>query len=190
MNKTRTKGLILISLFAALTAIGAFIKIPIPYVPITLQLLFCVYSGILLGARWGLYSQLLYLAIGLIGIPIFTNGGGPSYVLQPTFGYLVGFVLCSYIVGRLTENLRECKFHKVFGAVLVGIIGLYICGLTHLYIILNFYLHKPASIQAVIGTGLIPFIPTDLISAVIATLSSIHILPILRRSGLLITTEQ
>ena len=110
MNKTRTKGLILISLFAALTAIGAFIKIPIPYVPITLQLLFCVYSGILLGARWGLYSQLLYLAIGLIGIPIFTNGGGPSYVLQPTFGYLVGFALCSYIVGRLTENLRECKF--------------------------------------------------------------------------------
>ena len=62
---------------------------------------------------------------------------------------------------------------QVFGAVLAGITGLYICGLTHLYIILNFYLHKPASVLAVIGTGLIPFIPTDLISAVIATLSSV-----------------
>jgi biotin transport system substrate-specific component len=78
----------------------------------------------------------------------------------------------------------------VFGAVLAGITGLYICGLTHLYIILNFYLHKPASVLAVIGTGLIPFIPTDLISAVIATLSSVHILPILRRSGLLTTPNQ
>ena len=72
MNKTKTKGLILISLFAALTAIGAFIKIPIPYVPITLQLLFCVYSGILLGQDGAVFS-LLYLAVGLIGIPIFTN---------------------------------------------------------------------------------------------------------------------
>ncbi|HZJ58004.1 MAG TPA: biotin transporter BioY [Clostridia bacterium] len=186
INKTGTKGLILISIFASLTAIGAFIKIPIPYVPITLQLLFCAYSGILLGARWGLYSQLLYLAIGLIGIPIFTNGGGPSYILQPTFGYLVGFALCSYIIGRFTENLRELTFHRVLGAVLAGMVGLYLCGLTHLYIIMNFYMQKPSSIQAVIGAGLIPFIFTDLLSAIIASLSSVHILPILRRTGLLL----
>ena len=185
MENTKVKDMILIALFAALTAIGAFIKIPIPYVPITLQVLFCAYSGLLLGAKCGLYSQLTYLAVGLIGIPIFTNGGGPAYILQPTFGYLVGFALCSYIIGRLTQNLKEYKFHRIFGAVLVGLVGVYIFGLTHLYIIMNFYLHKPMSVTAVIGAGLIPFIPTDLLSAIIVSFSSIYILPILKRTGLL-----
>jgi len=185
MGNFKAKDMILIASFAALTAIGAFIKIPIPYVPITLQVLFCAYSGLLLGAKRGLYSQLLYLAVGLIGIPIFTNGGGPAYVLQPTFGYLVGFALCSYIIGKTTENMREYKLHRVFGSVLMGLVGLYICGLTHLYLIMNFYLHKSMSISAVIGVGLIPFIPTDLLSAIIASLSSIYVLPILKRTGLL-----
>lgn len=185
MENFKAKDMILVALFAALTAIGAFIKIPIPYVPITLQVLFCAYSGLLLGARRGLYSQLLYLAVGLIGIPIFTNGGGPAYVLQPTFGYLVGFALCSYIIGKVTENVKEYKLHKVFGAVLLGLMGLYICGLTHLYLIMNFYMHKSMSVSAVLGVGLIPFIPTDLLSAIIASLSSIYVLPILRRTGLL-----
>ena len=184
-ENTNVKNLILIAMFAALTAIGAFIKIPIPYVPITLQVLFCAYSGILLGAKRGLYSQLVYLGIGLIGIPIFTNGGGPAYILQPTFGYLIGFALCSYIVGRLTEKVKEYKFYRVLGAILAGLLGVYVCGLTHFYMIMNFYLHKPMSIQAVIGAGLIPFIPTDLLSATLASLSSVYILPILRRAGLL-----
>lgn len=185
MEKMKVKHLILIAMFAALTAIGAFVKIPIPLVPITLQVLFCAYSGILLGARHGLYSQLVYLGVGLMGIPIFTNGGGPAYVLQPTFGYLVGFALCSYIIGKLTENLKEYRFHKIFGAVLAGLTGVYLCGLTHFYIIMNFYLHKPMSLGAVIGAGLIPFIPTDLTSAFIASLSSVYILPILRKAGLM-----
>ena len=76
-------NLILIALFAALSVVGAFVKIPTPLVPFTLQTLFCVYAGFLLGARRGFASQLLYLLIGLIGIPVFALGGGPSYVLQP-----------------------------------------------------------------------------------------------------------
>ena len=67
----------------------------------------------------------------------------------------------------------------------MGLVGLYICGLTHLYLIMNFYLHKSMSISAVIGVGLIPFIPTDLLSAIIASISSIYVLPILKRTGLL-----
>ena len=86
MNKISTKNLILIGLFAALIVAGAFIKIPIPYVPFTLQFLFILFAGMLLGKRLGLLSQVVYLLIGLTGAPVFTNGGGPGYVLQPTFG--------------------------------------------------------------------------------------------------------
>lgn len=185
MPKIRVKDMILIAMFAALTAVGAFIKIPTPIVPFTLQVLFCAYTGILLGAKHGLYSQLVYLGIGLLGIPIFTNGGGITYVFQPTFGYLVGFAFCAYIIGKLTERLKEYKMHKILGSVLAGLSAVYLFGLAHLYMIMNFYLHKPMSIKAVIAAGLIPFIPTDLISAVIAAASSVYILPILKKSGLL-----
>lgn len=111
--KIKTRDMILISMFAALTAIGAFIKIPTPIVPFTLQYLFCAYSGVLLGAKHGLYSQLLYVGIGLMGIPIFANGGGPTYIFQPTFGYLLGFILCAYVIGKSTEKLKKLLLWKL-----------------------------------------------------------------------------
>ena len=86
--KNKVNDLVMISLFAALTAVGAFIKIPIPHVPLTLQTLMVMFAGLILGSRRGALSQLLYLVIGLLGIPIFAQGGGPGYVLQPSFGFL------------------------------------------------------------------------------------------------------
>ena len=74
MNKLNTKSLILCSLFAALIAVGAFIKIPIPVVPFTLQVLFTTLAGLLLGPRLGAISVGIYLLVGLIGIPVFTQG--------------------------------------------------------------------------------------------------------------------
>ena len=82
----------------ALTAVGAFIKIPLPYIPFTLQTFFVFYSGILLGAKLGMLSQIIYILIGLVGIPVFSNGGGPSYVFQPSFGFLIGFIISTFFV--------------------------------------------------------------------------------------------
>ena len=83
------KRMILISFLAALTAIGAFLKIPIGITSITLQFMFTAMAGILLGAKDGSISQIVYILIGLIGFPVFTMGGGFSYVLQPSFGFLL-----------------------------------------------------------------------------------------------------
>ena len=69
-------------MFAALIAVGAFIRIPIPYVPFTLQLFFTTLAGLLLGPKLGAASSLVYMITGLIGIPIFTEGGGPGYILS------------------------------------------------------------------------------------------------------------
>ena len=97
------KTLFLVILFAALTALGAYIKIPIQPVPVTLQVFFALLSGALLGAELGALSQVLYLLAGLLGLPVFAFGGGLTYVLQPTFGYLIGYVLAAYVVGRMLE---------------------------------------------------------------------------------------
>ena len=85
--------LALTALFAALVAAGAFIRIPIGTVPVTLQFVFANLAALLLGVKWGTLAIGLYIALGLVGVPIFTAGGGFTYVLQPTFGYLLGFLL-------------------------------------------------------------------------------------------------
>ena len=87
-----TRDMVLFALFTALIAIGAFIRIPVPFCPFTLQLLFTTLAGLLLGSRRGAASVAVYVLLGLVGLPVFTSGGGPSYIFQPTFGYLIGFI--------------------------------------------------------------------------------------------------
>ena len=111
----KTRDLILIAMFAALTAIGAFIRIPLPVVPITLQYFFCALGALLLGAKKGALAQILYVAVGLIGIPIFTKGGGPQYIFQPSFGYLIRIYIWSIYnrkVLRKTQgtNNKKCIY--------------------------------------------------------------------------------
>ena len=179
---------ILIALFAALTAIGAFIQIPTPLVPFTLQYLFCAYSGVMLGSKTGLYAQLLYVGIGLIGIPIFTKGGGPSYVLQPTFGYLLGFIACAYVVGLLTERQEKLRLVPTMLALLAGLTVLYAAGVLYLYGIVNFYLGKSMSMQGALAAGFLPYITADFILSVLIAVTSIKVMPVLRRTGLVQAT--
>lgn len=187
--KFTVREMTLISLFAALTAIGAFIKVPTP-IPFTLQFLFCTYAGLFLGAKNGLYSQALYMLIGLIGIPVFTNGGGPAYVLQPTFGYLIGFAACAYIVGKIVDISDKIRFWPIFGTILCGLIVVYLFGVSHLYLIVNLYLHKEMTVMAALVTGFLPYVVFDVLQGIIIAMSAVRIIPILRRSGYLKNTKQ
>jgi len=181
--KLTLREMILISIFAALTAVGAFIKIPTPLVPFTLQFFFCAYSGIFLGAKNGLYSQLLYITIGLIGIPVFANGAGPAYILQPTFGYLLGFMACSYVIGRFSQNLPHITFLKIFSVVLLGLCFVYLFGVAYLYLIINFYLHKQMTLITAITLGFVPYITSDFILSILVSLTAVRVVPILKKNG-------
>jgi biotin transport system substrate-specific component len=176
--KSRVSDLTFISLFAALTAGGAFIKIPVPYVPLTLQTLMVMFAGLVLGSRRGAMSQLLYLAIGLIGLPIFAHGGGPGYVLQPSFGFLVGFIPGAYLIGKIVENEPVLKFPRVLAALLVGQAAIYLIGISYLHFVFNFIIHKPISLSATLAIGLFAFIPGDIIKTIIA---AAVLVPIRRR---------
>ena len=108
MNQHRTlRSLILAALLGALTAIGAWLQIPVGITSITLQFLFTAFAGVLLGWKWGAVSQLLYVAIGLLGLPVFTQGGGIGYVLQPSFGFLLGLIPAAAVIGALTPRHRS-----------------------------------------------------------------------------------
>lgn len=180
----KIRNLILVALFAALTAVGAFIKVPIPFIPFTLQYLFCAFAGILLGARLGALSQIVYVAAGLIGLPIFAEGGGFDYVFKPSFGYLIGFIVAAFVIGKLTEGVRKLTLVRSLTAVLSGLFFIYLFGLVYLYIIMNFYFHLNKNVGWVLMNGFVIFIVKDLVLSVIIALSSIRIVPAIKQRNL------
>ena len=139
MEKRRiaTRNMILCALFASLIAIGAFIKIPIPYVPITFQGFFVLLAGFLLGPKYGCISMLIYIAVGLVGFPVFTAGGGIMYVLQPTFGYLAGFAVCAYVAGARARRLERPGVGSLFLSGMLGMVPVYIIGTLYFYFIIT-----------------------------------------------------
>lgn len=163
-------GMILSAMFAALTAIGAFIEIPIPMVPFTLQVLFVYFAGSLLGSRYGALSQLVYLAVGLSGVPVFAKGGGIGYILQPTFGYLIGFLVAAYMIGKMIEKQPKPAFKHFFIAHFSGLLVVYGIGIAYLYGMMNFVNGTPISLWNAIFYGFILAIPGDLLLCLVATL--------------------
>ncbi|MFD3156924.1 biotin transporter BioY [Haloimpatiens sp. FM7330] len=176
-----TRNLILVAMFAALTAIGAFIKVPIPYVPFTLQYLFCALAGIILGSKLGAASQIVYVIIGLAGVPVFTEGGGLNYIFKPTFGYLIGFIVAAYVIGKIRENVKEVTFIKTILTLFAGLFFIYLFGVIYLYISYNLYLGKNVSFSFALYYGVVICIAGDLVLTVITAYISVKLVPVLRK---------
>ncbi|MDE6712250.1 MAG: biotin transporter BioY, partial [Lachnospiraceae bacterium] len=117
-----TKNLVFMSLFAALIAVGAFIRVPMPLIPFTLQTFFVMMAGNLLGAKYAAGSALVYVLIGLCGVPVFTGGGGFTYIFQPTFGYLIGFIFAAFFIGMIVHKKRQSSWKRLLAGDLVGLI--------------------------------------------------------------------
>ena len=179
--KISTRDMILVSFFAALMVVGAKISLNLPFIPASLQLVFCCFAGILLGARLGTLSQLIYMIIGLIGIPVFSKPmAGPQYILLPSFGYIIGFVVAAYVIGFIRE-----RYNKIFIAVLCGIMIDYIIGIPYMYAIINLYIGKSMSFQRVLSIGFVPFIVKDLVGGAIVAAIATATIPALKSAGLL-----
>lgn len=175
MKKITSRDMIRCSLFSALIAIGAFIQIPIPMMDyFTLQFFFVLMAGLILGSRLGMISVGVYLIIGLMGIPVFAAGGGIGYVLRPSFGYLIGFLLSAYSVGKLSEK-ADGKFKSYFLSCIVGLIITYLFGMVYKYMILRFYADTPMS-MILVFMGAFPLdMPGDFILCILASFVRIKI---------------
>ena len=157
-----TRTLTRTALFAALTAAGAFIRIPLGYSSITLQFFFTAMAGCLLGPVWGPVSQAVYVALGLIGLPIFTQGGGLTYLLQPTCGFLLGLIPAAWVIGLLTVHRPPHPVRTAL-ACLAGLTVLYAVGLPYMAVILNQYMGKAMGFSAILWAGMLPFLPGDML---------------------------
>ncbi|MCF4151396.1 biotin transporter BioY [Dethiosulfovibrio sp. F2B] len=178
--KIKTRDMVLVALFAGLTAVGAFLRIPIGPAPISMQNFFTVMSGCLLGARLGAASQGLYVSLGLIGVPVFTSGGGPSYLLNPTFGFLLGFIFCAWIIGRLMDGKKPSVF-GFFLASLVGSTVVYAIGVPWLYVILTKVSGMDITFMEAVKMGCLVFIPGDLVKIALVSWLSSRIVPLIAK---------
>ena len=177
----KTKDMILVALFAALTAVGAFIRIPLGVSTITLQLLFTALAGVLLGARLGLLSQAVYVLLGLVGLPIFASGGGFAYLLHPTFGFLLGLLPTAYIIGRLTE--RDGSPGRVALACLAGFAALYLVGVPYMGVICNVYLGRGMTLWQILKAGMLIYLPGDGLKIAVCALLAPQLARALARAG-------
>lgn len=102
--------------------------------------MFVLMSGFLLGSKLGMISVGVYVLLGLFGLPIFAAGGGFTYVLRPSFGFLLTFILTAFVVGLLTEKTKKRTFLNYFVIALIGLIITYGIGLIYKYVMLNLYI--------------------------------------------------
>ena len=185
MRKKRrfsTYDYILIPLMAVLTCAGGLIRLPLPPVPFTLQTLFVYLAGLILGQKKGVYSQLLFLMLGLSGLPVFSGGGGPSYVLHPTFGYLLGFPLAAFIMGHVKGfSLKKVKTATIVRAA-AAVTVILIPGALYVYLNLTFIAGGASSISpaAALSGGVLVFLPGEIIKIMLAFIILKRLAPYLR----------
>lgn len=169
------KNMMLSALFTALMVIGAFIRLPLPFfgTSFTLQVLFCICSGLLLGPKWGSVSMACYLALGLVGIPVFTKGGGISYVFQYEFGYLLGFIAMAFTAGTLRRKFYPGKaFLSASVAVSCSILAMYLVALPYIFLLSALYVGEALPLSRLLTAFCVGFLPLDILKGVLAVFIS------------------
>ncbi len=163
-SKASIRGMIYASMFGAMTAIGAWIIIPLPLIPITLQTLFLSLAAALLGGYLGALSQIIYVSLGIIGLPVFAGGkAGFGVLMGPTGGYLVGFILGAYIMGTLIEKKERPGFAWIAASMFIGLMVIYVFGVAQLMMVAQLSLKKALLV------GVLPPLPGDIIKIAAAT---------------------
>lgn len=170
MNKQKsnikTKDIIYISLFVTIIYISGLIRLNIFSIPFTLQTFAVMLTACFLGAKKGLFVVLIYIFSGLIGLPVFTKGGGIFYVLEPTFGYIIAFIPAVLFIGFNKNKIKNIYMFIVLLFV-AGIIMLFI-GSIYVYILLSF--SSGIKLSVLINGYFLLFIPAELVKSILAAI--------------------
>lgn len=171
---TPLRPMIYASLFAALTAAGAYLFVPVGPVPIVLQNMFVFLAGLLLGSRWGLASVAVYLLAGICGLPVFAGGtGGIGRFAGPTGGFLLGYLPVVFLVGWIAER-RPGHMYRDVAAMVLGAAVLYACGVPWLKMVTGMPLAKAFAV------GVYPFLVGDALKIAAAALIAKSVRPVMR----------
>jgi biotin transport system substrate-specific component len=164
------KGMVYASMFGAMTAVGALVSIPLQPVPIVLTNLFLNIAAVLLGPALAALSQIIYILLGVIGLPVFSGGkAGFGVLLGPTGGYLVGFVLGAFVIGWIVRQKKEPTVAWLVFSMTIGLAVIYACGVLQLALVAKLSLTKALAV------GVLPFLIGDALKIAVATAISLRL---------------
>lgn len=177
---SRTTNLILTALFTALTTVGAMLSLPLPFtpVPLTLATLASLLAGAFVGPKYGSLSQLIYILLGTIGIPVFHNlTAGIGILAGPTGGYLLGYITTAFFTGILLK--KNTQTMRIILACLFGTLSCYVFGTCW------FVLSTGTSLLAALASCVFAFLPGDLIKILAAVILIRRLKPVLPQKVML-----
>ena len=169
-DRLTTKGMVYASMFGAMTAVGALISVPLQPVPVTLQTFFLYLAGALLGRRLGVLSQIIYVLLGVLGLPVFSGGkAGLGVLMGPTGGYIIGFIIAAFVIGKLVEMREHPRLPWLVLSMLAGGCIVYTLGILQLMVVAGL-----SPIKA-LTAGALPFIPGDILQIAAAAAVALKI---------------
>jgi biotin transport system substrate-specific component len=170
------------ALFVALMVAGTYISIPFYPVPLTFQTVVCVLSGLLLGWKKGLVAMATYVALGLIGVPVFSGGsGGLASVFKPTFGYIIGFVLAALAAGLIRGNAQKVQPWRYLLAAFAAFLVNYACGIAYFIPMWIYYYGGMATWKQYLVLWNLLYMPKDLLLCAMAAYLSWRVVPAIER---------
>ncbi len=170
--------LTLSALFCSLICVGSFIKFPMPnMMPITLQTFFVLLTGLVLPLKASTLAILTYIALGFIGLPIFSGGGGIGYILMPNFGFIIGFLIATVIISVVAQKLKYSKLWQYIVISLLGVAVIYIIGVLYFAFITNVHNNNDYSTIWFVQTVFLPFLPKEIICIILASFTAYKIRP-------------
>ena len=171
-RKRRAREVALIALFVAVTVVFGFIKIPMQPVAVSLLTLATALAGCFLTPLSAALSQIIYVVMGLIGIPVFTAGGGPAYVFQPSFGFLLTLPFMAAAISFAVRHDRflppKARFLWRHGmSLLISLLQL-LFGTFYYYLLCRYYMHSDLTLAAAMMSCFVLFIPGAIIKSAVS----------------------
>ena len=154
MRNKKIKDLVMMGICLAIIIVCSKISIPIGAIPLTLQTFAVFISSLILGWKASLVL-IAYVGLGLVGLPVFSSGGGLGYIYNPAFGFIISFIPASLVIGIATN--REKRYLKYVTS-LSGLLIINIIGVAYMYYIFNYHMEASKDILAIIQIGVLPFI--------------------------------
>lgn len=167
-KKFSIKLMVQIALVTTVICVLAPLSIPLPFSPVPISLtILAIYFGLYaIGWKWGTVACLLYIILGLIGVPVFSGfSSGPGKLFGPTGGYIFGFIFVSIIAGICIDKFEKKIWLHVVGMV-IGVIVCYAFGTAWFMVVMDGY-----TLSAALAACVIPFIPADIVKMIIAVIA-------------------
>lgn len=163
-RKLSTHELVFVALLAAILCVSSYINIPLPFspIPITAQLLVVFLIALLLRPRCATLTVLVWLLLGVVGLPVFSGGkGGFGVLAGPTGGFAIGYLLCAFFVAMVCQQKKK-EYQKLLVIIGIGLPVTYFLGVAWMMLVTG------VSWQTAVVTGVLPFVPGDIVKAVSA----------------------